>query len=322
MPASPQTNATAAELRQDLGAVAYERTLGSPDRGYIGLRVMPLFESAISAAKFPVVPADIGLKDVDDSRATNGNYNEIDWRFGMTAFSTEDRGLTGRVDDRLRALYRTFVELEQATTNTVTDSILLALERRIAALVELGGAAANVAVPWSTAATATPKADIDAGILAMRAAAGLLPNAVAMSWTAFKAAMRCAEVKDAIKYTKSPDEIGDDAAQAGLLAAYFGVPAVLVAGAQKDTAQKNKAMSLADVWTAGLVHLLRVSEGSGNVLEACYGRTILFTGGAPNILTVETYRDESRRSDIIRVRNDTTEFVQYAAAKYTIGNIV
>ena len=115
--------------------------------------------------------------------------------------------------------------------------------------------------------------------------------------------------------------MGGFEAQRQAVAAYFGIDQVLVAGAQKDSAQKGKAAVLADVWDATKVHLLRVSAGSSNVLEPCFGRTILWTGGAPQILTVETYRDETRRADIVRIRNDTEEFIQYVLAKYTLGEI-
>lgn len=320
MPASPSTSASVAELRQDLGAVAYERLLGSAAVGHIGLQVLPLFRSAISSAKFPKIPKDVGLKAVDDARGAGGHYNEVDWRFEMDAFSTEDRGLVGYIDDRLRALYSTVIEVEQATTDTVTDQILLAHERRVAALAVAGGASANVTVPWSTAATATPKADIDTGKAAFRTASGLLPNALAMSLTAFWALVNTAEVKGALQYT-APIQMGGFEAQRAAMAAYLGVDQILVAGGMHDTTQKNKAAVLADLWNPTYCHLLRVSNGSTNALEPCWGRTILWTGGAGDLLTVETYRDEPRRADAIRIRNDYCLFTQYAAAKYTLGNI-
>jgi hypothetical protein len=320
MPVSPSTTASVAELRHDLGVVAYERLLGSAAAGHIGLQVLPLFRSAISSAKFPRIPKDVGLKAVDDARGAGGHYNEIDWRFEMSSFDTEDRGLVGYIDDRLRALYSTVIEVEQATTDTVTDQILMAHERRVAdlAIASVDNAAA---VPWNTAATATPKADIDTAKAAFRTASGLLPNALAMSLTAFWALVNTTEVKTALQYT-APIQMGGFEAQRAAMAAYLGVDQILVAGGMKDTTQKNKAAVLADIWNPAYVHLLRLSNGSTNALEPCWGRTILWTGGAADMLTVETYRDEPRRADAVRVRNDYCLFVQYAVAKYTLNNII
>lgn len=317
---SPQTTATRAELRQDLGAVAYERLLGAPDRGYIGPVVMPVFESAVASAKFPVIPLDIALKLVDDARSPGGNYNEINWRFTLTGFDTVDRGLTGRIDDSLLAIYRNMLDLEQTTTNQVADQILLNQERRVAALCE-ASADAGAAVAWNLPATADTKTDIDTARAAFRLRSGLLPNAVALSWTAFNLAINTKKMSDVLQYT-SPVQMGGFEAQRQALANYWGVDQVLVAGGIKDSAQKGKVASLADIWSPTMVHLLRLSPGGTEIMEPCWGRTIMFTGDAPQILTTETYRDEEKRSDIVRVRNHLVEFVQYAYAKWTLNGLL
>jgi hypothetical protein len=157
-----------------------------------------------------------------------------------------------------------------------------------------------------------------------------MPNALAMSLTVFWDVLLSAEVKDALKYT-NPIEMGGFEAQVRALAAYFGVADLLVAGGMLDSSQKGKSASLADIWDDEYVHLLRVSDGGEEIMEPAYGRTILFApgsggGGSPTddgegMLIVETYRDEGRRSNMVRVRYDVTEFVQFSAAKYTLGNI-
>lgn len=316
---SPQTTGSRAELREELGALAYERTQNAGDRGYIGTTVMPIFESAAASAKFPVVPLDIALKLVDDSRTPDGNYNEINWRFKMTGFDTEDRGLIGRVDDSLLALYRRLIDLEEVTTNQVSDQILLNMERRVAALCEKV-IDDDVTIAWNLPDTADTKADIDAGRAAMRARAGLLPNAVALSWTTFQLALGTKKMSEALQYT-APIQMGGFEAQRQMLASYWGVDQVLIAGGVKDTAQKGKVATIADIWSADYVHLLRISTGGNEIMEPCWGRTIMFTGDAPQILTTETYRDEDRRSDVVRVRNNLIEFIQYAYAKYSMGKL-
>ena len=55
--------------------------------------------------------------------------------------------------------------------------------------------------------------------------------------------------------------------------------------------------------------------------EPSFGRTMLWEEGSPNILTTESYRDESIRSDIVRVRNHLDEAVMFAGGLYVLSNI-
>jgi hypothetical protein len=330
MPASPSTTATAAELRQDLGTVAYEHMSTAGQRGHIGIVVLPPFRSPQQASKFPVVDVSQGMRQADDLRAADGHYNEVDWQFGMDSFATDDRGLEGRIDDRLVGIYGRLLPVEELTTRTTTNRILINHERRVAAKLQAGAANAEVAIEWTTAATATPHADVTAAKKAFRSRSGLLPNACAMSLTVFWALLATAEIKSALRYT-NPLEFGGFEAQRRAVAAYFGVDQVLVAGGMEDASKKGQSASLADIWDDEYFHLLHISPGGEQIMEPAYGRTILWTGGSAGggsaaddgegMLIVETYRDETRRSDMVRVRYDVTEFTQYAAAHYKLGNI-
>jgi hypothetical protein len=330
MPASPQTSASAAELRQDLGVVAYERMQSSTMRGHVGLAVMPPFRVAAQSAQFPVVDKSQSMRPVDDLRAPTGHYNEVDWQFSMKSYDTDDRGLNGRIDDRLLAIYSGRLPVEEVTTNTLVDRIVLGLERRIAAKLEAGAADDDVGNEWDDSANATPKADVDAGIAAFRVASGLLPNVGACSWTVFKNLLRTKELREALQYT-NPIEMGGYEAQRAQLAAYLGLSRIEVAGGMQDQSNKGQSASLADIWSDEYFHLLHVSEGGANVLEPAYGRTLIWTDGSAGggsaaddgegMLIVETYRDDPRRSDIVRVRYDVAEFEQYPDAHYKLGNI-
>ncbi|WP_295586022.1 hypothetical protein [uncultured Lamprocystis sp.] len=317
MSASPLYAGTAI-VRNDLGAVAYEFMSGADQLGYIGGVVLPIFEVPLGVGQYPVVPLEALFTEVDDARGPTGDYNEVDWPFEMADYRCADRGLLGRVDDGMRNLYANVIQVEEITTRTVMARIMRRHELRAAALVEARAADVTVTVPWGTAATATPSANVEDGIAAMRLSSGLTPNAVAMSYTTFKRAMRTAEVKEAVKYTKSPDEIGGDTAQAGLLAAHLGVGRVVVGNALRNSAQKNKTVTLANIWSDDHVHLLNLSDGGQAIAEPVFGRTLLFTGDSPSMLTVETYRDEGRRSDMIRCRNNSVEKIIFAGAQYKL----
>jgi hypothetical protein len=179
---------------------------------------------------------------------------------------------------------------------------------------------ANVSIEWSTAATATPRVNVSAGKMAMRAASGLMPNALVMGMAAFVNALNTTEIKDALKYT-NPIEIGGEEAQRRVLAQYFGVDRVLVGGAQYDSAKKGQSFSLTDIWDDEYVALVRVSNGGTRLKEPAYGRTFLWQADAPQEVVVETYREEAIRSTIVRARQHVDEAVIFSGAKYVLGNI-
>jgi hypothetical protein len=330
MPASPSTTAAAAELRGDLGVVAYEHMSGAGQRGYIGLRLLPPFQVGLQSGQFPVVDVSQGMRSADDLRAASGHYNEVDWQFKMDGYATVERGLEGRIDDRLVGIYQRLLPVEELTTRTTIDRILLNLERRIAATLEAGAADADVTNEWDDHANATPHSDVTAAKAAFRAASGLLPNIGACSLPVFWDLLSCAEVQDALKYT-SPIEMGGFEAQRAALATYFGLDELVVAGGMQDASKKGQSASLADIWDDEYFHLLHASPGGEQIMEPAFGRTLLWTGNSAGggsaaddgegMLIVETYRDETRRSDMVRVRYDVAEFTQYAAAHYKLGNI-
>lgn len=324
MPASPSTSGTAAELRQDLGVVAYEHMETAAERGHIGTRVLPVFRSGISAAKFPTWSKSNFMRRADDARADTGRYNQVGINFDWDNFSTDDRGLEIPIDDRLRALYAAFTDVEEASTRSVIDQILMNHEARVAALCENGGADDDVTNEWDDAAAATPGADVRAAKLAFRAANGFLPNVMAISLPVFFNLLATNEISSKLQYT-NPIEMGGFDAQRRALAMYFGLDDILVAGGMEDTSKKGQASALADLWSDEFAHLLRVSDG-GDIMRPAFGRTILWVQGSgggegEGMLIVERYRDEGRRADMVRARYDVDEFVQMWSCKYTLGNV-
>ena len=316
----PRPTSSTTIQRPDLGALAYEYLLSASQRGFIGTAVMPVFEVPEKAADYPVIPIESMLKAQDTKRAARGKYNRGNWEFETGTYDCTEYGWEEPIDDSELRLYDRFFDVEMAATEIATDIILRDHERRVATKLESGGADSSVTNEWDDAANATPHSDIETARLAMRAASGLTPNAIAMSYKVFRNALTTAEIQDAFKYT-NPIEIGGEEAQRRVLAQYFGVDQILVGGAIQDTAAKGQSASLGDIWDDEYVHLLRTSDGGPRLREPAYGRTFLWFEDAPQIVVVESYREEESRSTIIRTRQHVDEAVIFAGAKYTLGNI-
>jgi hypothetical protein len=259
------------------------------------------------------------IKSKDTKRAARGSYNRGDWEFETGTYKAEEYGWEEPVDDVDARLYQLFFDAETIATEICVDTILRSHERRVAALLEANAITSNVGTEWSSAATATPRANIETAREAMRAGYGILPNAIAMSYKVFRNVLNTAEIKDALKYT-NPIEIGGEAAQRQILSQYFGLD-ILVGAGQRDSAKKGQSFSLADVWDDEYVHLIKRSDGGPRLREPVYGRTFLWYEDAPQEVVVESYREEDKRSTIIRARQHVDEAVIFPGAAYKLGNI-
>jgi hypothetical protein len=158
-----------------------------------------------------------------------------------------------------------------------------------------------------------------AGKQAMRAASGLEPNVLVMSKKVFENLLLSAEVSNVFQYT-NPIQSGTMEGQRRVLAQYLGVDEILVGGAIKDSAKKGQSFSIADIWDDEYVGLVKTASGM-NLREPALGRTFLWTGDSPSIITTESYREEQTRSDVYRVRQNVDEAFVFTNACYLLGNI-
>jgi hypothetical protein len=315
----PRPTKDTAIQRPDLGALAYEYLIDAANRGFIGMEVMPVFEVPEQSADYPIIPVEALLGNRNTRRNAKGDYPRGDWEFETGTYKCQEYGWEEVVDDVEAKLYSRFFEAEQVSTEIAVDRILRGHEQRVAATA-FSGATNNVTHKWSSAANATPKADIEDARLSMRAATGLLPNALVMGYSAFRNAVNTKEMRDAFAYT-NPIEIGGEEAQKRLLAQYFGVDRVLVGGSIQNSAKRGQSATLTDIWASDKAALMVLSNGGPRLREPVYGRSFLWYEDSPQEVVVETYREESRRSTIVRARQYIGEAVIFEGAKYLIGNL-
>ena len=318
MPSSNQ-----AMQRPDLGAVAYETILGGVNQGFIGMDVMPIFETTLQSAEYPVIPTEALLKSHDTSRSARGNYNRDTYNFNLQNFSCKEDGHEELLDDSEARLYARYFDAENVAVERGAGILLRSMEQRIANIAQnVANAAGNAAVgtAWSTPATATPKADIKDAIATLRNTSGVKADTVVMGYTAFQNVLVTNELKTYLQYT-SPHLVVSEEAQKQVLARYFGVRQVLVGDAIKDSAKKGKATVITDIWDNTKVQVMKLSSGGADLREPSFGRTFLWTADSPSIVTTETYREEALRSNVFRVRQYTDEAVQFVGANYILTGI-
>lgn len=320
----PRPTAGTTIQRPDLGAIAYEYMLEASQRGFIGLSILPIFETPLQSADYPIIPLESLLKLQETKRAPRGGYNRSDYEFKTGTYACAEYGWEEPVDDGEAALYRRYFDAEEVAVKRAVDVILRNQEARIAAAIMNTlniTATSDVGIAWSTPATATPRTDVNTAKQAMRMASGLVPNVIAMSKKVFDATLMIQEITNALVYT-NPLQIGGEEAQRRTLAQYFGVDEILVGGAIKDSAKKGQSASIADLWDDEYIALLKVSSGGQDLRDPCIGRTFLWTADSPSNLVTEQYREEQTRSNVYRARHNVAEAFVFKGAGYLLGNII
>lgn len=307
--------------RPDLGALAYEFYKDGPQRGFIGLEVLPVFDVMEQSSDYPKLPIESFLKLQKTDRARRGNYNRSDYEFETGTYACEEHGWEEPIDDKERKLYQRFFDVEEVAVMRAVNTILRNHERRVSTLVFNTGNITNtgaVGTEWSTVASSTPRRDVYAAKNTLRLATGVLVDSMAINLTVFNNLLRTSEVQDALKYT-NPLEMGSLQQQTAQLSQYFGLD-ILVAGGLYDSAKKGQSYSMAEMWDDE--YCLLFAKSIGMDLETpALGRTFLWTEDSPDILTTETYRDEPIRSDVYRVRHNVDEALIFAGAGYLMSNI-
>jgi len=297
--------------------------IDAPSRGFIGFQVMPSFGVPERSADYPVIPLEALLKLVDTKRGSDGTYARTDYQFETGTYRCDDYGLEHRISDARARLYRRFFDAEEVGTQIIMDHVLRGHEQRVAStLFATANAVGNSGVTneWDDAANATPKADVKAGIQAMRAASGLSPNAIVMSKKVMENVLNTAELRTYLQYT-APHLVDGMEAQRMTLARYFSVEQVLVGGAIKDSAKEGQAFAGADLWDDEYVSLCRVSSGGPSIEEPVFGRTFLWEEDAPEEVVMESYREDQTRSEVVRGRQHVDEAVIFTGANYLLTNI-
>jgi len=311
--------------RPDLGATMEQIDLDASRSGFVGLRLMPVAEVAQQSANIGKIPVAELLRDADTRRASTGGYSRSDFQFGEYFYATDDHGHEVPIDDRLKKIYRRYFDAEVVATKRARDVVLRGHEKRVCTKLVATGSFTNAAAGtiWSTHASADPVADILTRKLAVRAACGIVPNVVAMDWEAFQHARECESILDRLKYAgfQNPEASKITAA---VLAQVFDVDEVIVAGGQRNSAARNETQSLTmtSLWTKTVVGV-GVRAMSMDLQEPSVGRTFHWSEDGSDIgTTIETYRDETTRGDIVRARFDVDERVHYSECWQLITGVL
>lgn len=315
----PSSGAT---LRSDLNIVV-EEAYGA-DELMIGSRVMPPASVDAKSGTYPKIKIAGGalLDAVATERSRGGSYGQISRKWDSDTYDCVDRGLEEAVDDTDAKDLRRFYNVEAAAARLTMRNVKLAHEVRVADATFNAtnyGAGTNSAVAYTAANLAT--IDFPGDILAAIeriADVGQMANTIVLSSTVLNRLKLSTKLQAWVRGSLSSER--ETPINAANIAASFrdnGITQCLVGRARQNTGKKGAAASIASIWSTTYVWVGVTNPNARTPQDGGAGFTF-FWNAEGGLFVSETYRSEERRSNMVRVRQNTTEKV----ADGTAGTLI
>lgn len=323
----PSPTSALSTLRPDLGGSLEEFSTAMDRLGFIGLRVLPVFETAKQAGVFGKIPIEQLLANRDTERAPGSGYSRGTFRFGTDTYACEEHGAEEVIDDREARMYAEYFDAEMVATERARDVVLRNHERRVAAAVfnatTFTSQTTSITNEWDSNHTtdATPIDDVETAVRAVWARCGLWPNALIINRTVFRNLRNLDQVIDRIASSGAGSPTKPTDITAAMLAAVFDLEYVLVAGSAYNSAIEGQDVSIASIWSNEYAMVARLAANN-DIRQPCLGRTFHWGEDGSQIGgMVESYRDETVRGDVIRLRHDVDEKLLVTEAAQLLDNV-
>jgi hypothetical protein len=324
----PSPTSSLATQRPDL-ATFLEFDLESEKNGYIASRVLPVMDVASQAGNFGKIPLEQLLHQRETLRAPGSGYARGNWTFDKATYATDEHGAEEPIDDRESKMYAEYFDAEQVSTMRAFSAVLRNSEQRAADLVfnatTWAGAALTTGVgnEWDSNHTtdASPISDVEAAVAKVYDGSGLWPNALIINRRVFRNLRNLDEIIERINSEGAGDASKPSDITADMLARVFDLDFVIVAGTSRNSAAEGQAATPVQIWSSEYAMVCRIAVGN-DMREPCVGRTFHWSQDGSSIGgTVESYRDEVIRGDVIRVRHDVDEVILYPQAGHLLSNV-
>lgn len=323
----PSPSTSLATLRPDLADSLMEFDLAMDQRGYIAQQVFPVVDVQSQAGVFGIIPLEQLLQQRETKRAPGSGYNRGKFTFTTSSYACEEHGAEEPVDDREAQMYAEYFDAEVISTARAYNAVLRAHEQRVADAVfnatTWNGASLTTGVTheWDDATNSVPITDVEAAIQKIYDNSGLWANALIINYKVFRNLRNSDQVIERIQSAGAGNATKPSDITPAMLSQVFDLPYILVAGGSKNGAKEGQPADPEQIWSGEYAMVCKIATGS-DFREACIGRTFHWSADGSAIGgTVESYREEQTRSDIIRVRHDVDEIVLYPEAGHLLSNI-
>ena len=322
----PSPESSLSTQRPDLASF-FEFDLEAEKAGFVASQVFPVMDVASQSGNFGIIPVEQLLQERDTKRAPGSGYARGDFTFQPSTYACEEHGAEEPVDDREAKMYAEYFDAEVVSTARAYGSVLRNAELRVANAVfnatTWTGAALTTGITneWDDLTNAVPITDVEAAVLKVYDGSGLWPNALVVNRKVFRNLRNCSQVIDRINSAGAgnPSKASDVTKE--MLAQVFDLDHVIVAGSSRNSATEGQAATPAQIWSDEYAMVCKVAT-SADMREPCIGRCFHWSEDGSSIGgTVETYRDETVRGNVVRVRHDVDEVVLYPQAGHLLSNV-
>jgi hypothetical protein len=297
-------------IRADINQALIEAP--QADVGLIGATLLPLQNVQAKAGtylKVQLAAADL-LSNNSAIRSAGSEFQRGIRSFSQASYQTEEYGLEELLDDGSVEDLNRFFAVESETARFLLRQIKLGHEKRVADLLWAGS------TPFTTAdqtraiaytntniATVDVARDVAAAKLALNKL-GYEPNCIAMSANVFELIRRSTLLQN--QFFGVISNTGARLLSEAEIAAALGVQTLAVGRAAYNTANKGKSYSGSFIVPDSKIIVGQIA--GGEFTAGGIGRTLVWAADAAGFVS-ESYRDEARRSNVLRVRMNTDEVV-------------
>ena len=308
-----------------VGDVIYEFARGTGM--FVALDALPPVSVPSKNGSYSFMPVEAFMKRHDVKRQPGGHYNRAGFEFEDVDYACFEYAEEVPVDDSKRAEYASLFDIQVAAGNVAAMILLREQEVRAADLLfstsTFSGRTSAVTTEWDDLTNATPVQDAKTAIAAIEDACGLSMAGqgwALMSRKVYRNLRLNDEVKGWVQYNVRGMTLEiDGGIPADAVAQALGVSKLLIGGGRYDSADEGQSQSLVDVWDDEYCLFAINGSGPPGALPQL-GRTLAWNedGG---VYTAETYRDESVRGEVMRVRQHLDEKILNTACGYLLSNI-
>ena len=296
-------------IRADLNQALIEAP--QADIGLIGAQLLPLQNVDAKAGtylKVQLAGAEL-LSNNATARDAGSGYSRGIRSFSSANYSTDEFGLEELLDDSSVADLSRFFSYESETAKFLLRQLKLSHEARVNTLLFAGSTpfttsdqSAAVAYTQGNIATIDVARDVAAAKLVL-GKLGYEANCVAMNADVFELIRRSTLLQN--QFFGVISNTGARLLNEAEIAAALGVEKLLVGRAAINTAGKNKSYTGSFAISSAKVIVGQVA--GGEFTAGGIGRTLVWSGDSAGGFVSESYRDEARRSQVLRVRMNTDE---------------
>lgn len=310
-----------ATYRPELAGAVREYDLASAiAQQFIGQRVLPEAQRLVAEGSYPVMKKENFRKAVTTSRAAGAAFPRGDWSWDKQNFACVENAHEIPLDIKESEKYADVIDYEEESAIGANGVVMLAYERRVADAVMNATTftAHNVGTAWSTIASSNPLSDLDtaANTLEDQLGVGRSQLSLVLPRAGWQYLRNSSAVLDKMK-SWSSGITGRESIKQSVVAQYLDVKEILVGSGAYDSADEGIAQSFSQIWPARYGMLALLAPGPQAPPQTlCLGRTVRWTSGMPDFVTIETYQSPDTDSEIVRARQFTDELIVASFAGY------